>query len=194
MKRNTSIDILKGIGILLVLTAHSLGGMLSHFAYTFHMPLFFIVTGLFISSFSSDMKKDASWTFIRWWKDRTRRDFMRLIVPALFTIAVIVCVESLSYFTSCHWLKNPMLILFNPSPEKPIGYVNMLGNLWFLFALFFGKQTFYFLSCLSGFCKVSVLSLVVGGGNSCNRSVVFCTVRGPYRNEHCAVYRHRLCC
>lgn len=46
--RNQAIDILKGIGIILVLAAHSIEGWLSQFAYTFHMPLFFIVTGLFI--------------------------------------------------------------------------------------------------------------------------------------------------
>ena len=48
-QRNVAIDILKGIGIILVLTAHALEGFVSQFAYTFHMPLFFIVTGLFIS-------------------------------------------------------------------------------------------------------------------------------------------------
>ena len=52
-QRNEAIDILKGIGIILVLTAHSLEGFVSKFAYTFHMPLFFIVTGLFISYFDS---------------------------------------------------------------------------------------------------------------------------------------------
>ena len=44
-QRNEAIDILKGIGIILVLTAHSLEGVVSQFAYTFHMPLFFIVMG-----------------------------------------------------------------------------------------------------------------------------------------------------
>lgn len=52
-QRNVAIDILKGIGIILVLTAHALEGFVSQFAYTFHMPLFFIVTGLLISVFTT---------------------------------------------------------------------------------------------------------------------------------------------
>ena len=64
MNRNESIDILKGIGIILVLVAHSLGGAILTFAYTFHMPLFFIVTGMFMKnpkqgfSVSEAVKKD----------------------------------------------------------------------------------------------------------------------------------------
>ena len=84
-QRNKAIDILKGIGILLVLVAHSLGGFVSQFAYTFHMPLFFIVTGLFISEYSFQKEE----TFCEWWLERARRDFKRLIIPALLTIMII---------------------------------------------------------------------------------------------------------
>ena len=65
-QRNESIDILKGIGIVLVLTAHSLEGFVSQFAYTFHMPLFFIVTGLFISEYIEAECCD----FVIWWRQR----------------------------------------------------------------------------------------------------------------------------
>ena len=90
-QRNEAIDILKGIGIVLVLTAHSLEGFVSQFAYTFHMPLFFIVTGLFISEYV--MAEGVSFTM--WWRHRIRKDFTRLIYPALFTIGVILIVSSL---------------------------------------------------------------------------------------------------
>ena len=40
--RDCSIDILKGFGIILVLVAHSLGGYVHTFAYSFHMQLFFL--------------------------------------------------------------------------------------------------------------------------------------------------------
>lgn len=46
-KRDASFDVLKGIGISLVLVAHSLGGYIHTFAYSFHMPLFFLVAGYF---------------------------------------------------------------------------------------------------------------------------------------------------
>lgn len=163
MERDKAIDILKGIGILLVLTAHSLGGTISHIAYTFHMPLFFIVTGLLISSYYSDKKKDENEAFYVWWKNRTKKDFVRLIIPALFTIAIIVGVEFLSFIVDWKWLKDPISLLFNLHPEKPLGYINIPGNLWFLFAMFFGKQTFYFVSRISNFRHICIASLAIGG-------------------------------
>ena len=102
-QRNEAIDILKGIGIILVLTAHSLEGFLSQFAYTFHMPLFFIVTGLFISEANEH-------DFGKWWKATTKKDFKRLLLPALFSIAIILAVSSLSYFVTNSFLQNPVFI------------------------------------------------------------------------------------
>ena len=49
--RDIIIDILKGIGMLLVIIGHS--GCIWPFylaIYAFHMPLFFIVSGLFFST------------------------------------------------------------------------------------------------------------------------------------------------
>ena len=49
--RDVNIDILKGIGMLLVIIGHS--GCPWPFypaIYAFHMPLFFIVSGLFFST------------------------------------------------------------------------------------------------------------------------------------------------
>lgn len=44
-KRKTEIDIAKGIGILLVVAAHSTGGYVHYFIGGFHMPLFFVLGG-----------------------------------------------------------------------------------------------------------------------------------------------------
>lgn len=43
-KRNDAIDILKGIGILLVIVGHTYGPM-TNFIYLFHMPIFFMAAG-----------------------------------------------------------------------------------------------------------------------------------------------------
>lgn len=140
-QRNEAIDILKGIGIILVLTAHSLEGFVSKFAYTFHMPLFFIVTGLFISEYV----RTEGYSFMAWWKQRLWKDFTRLIIPALFTVAVILIVSSLSLILSDTYLQDPLKLIWNDVPEGKYDYINMLGNLWFLFALFFAKQFFFIL-------------------------------------------------
>ena len=47
-QRDTTFDIMKGIGILLVLLGHVYEWKaIGHFVYSFHMPLFFIVAGYF---------------------------------------------------------------------------------------------------------------------------------------------------
>ncbi|MCD8107267.1 MAG: acyltransferase family protein [Oscillospiraceae bacterium] len=47
MKRNRNVDILKGILIILVVIGHSRGDCVHDIIFLFHMPLFFIVSGLF---------------------------------------------------------------------------------------------------------------------------------------------------
>lgn len=44
-KRDNTLDILKGIGIFLVVMGHTAKGMSAHWIYLFHMPLFFMVAG-----------------------------------------------------------------------------------------------------------------------------------------------------
>lgn len=154
-QRNEAIDILKGIGIILVLTAHSLEGFLSQFAYTFHMPLFFIVTGLFISEANEH-------DFDKWWKATTKKDFKRLLLPALFSITIILAISSLSYFVTNSFLQNPVSLIWNEQPNKPFEYIKMLGNLWFLFALFFAKQSFYLTRYFFGMRYLPFCCLLLG--------------------------------
>lgn len=150
-QRNQSIDILKGIGITLVLVAHSLGGTISHFAYTFHMPLFFIVTGLFIASPPALPRINI------------KKDFNRLVGPTLFSTALITVVSCLWYAIPDSYLQNPVNLLWGGESH---GWwdMNLLGNLWFLFALFFAKVFFGCLTKVSARLSVILLlSFAVGG-------------------------------
>lgn len=73
------IDILKGIGIILVVLGHvTLNSDLYHFIYAFHMPLFFIVSGMFLHDKQGFIRKQAKsllipylafglLTFVYWW-------------------------------------------------------------------------------------------------------------------------------
>lgn len=154
-QRNISIDILKGIGIILVLVAHSLGGYISKFAYTFHMPLFFILTGLFISEVKNV-------NFATYFGKAIRKDFRRLIIPALFTIAIILAISCLYYVLPGSYLQSPISLIWNDDPEKPLSYVNSLGNLWFLFALFWGKLFFYVIRQFTTSISFPICSLILG--------------------------------
>lgn len=44
-ERDSQLDVLKGIGIVLVVFAHTYKGCLSGLIYLFHMPLFFFLSG-----------------------------------------------------------------------------------------------------------------------------------------------------
>lgn len=69
IKRDNTFDIIKGIGILLVIIGHLAHGygVLIPIIYTFHMPLFFIVSGYFYK------EKGVI--------ELLKRDFRLLIVP-----------------------------------------------------------------------------------------------------------------
>ena len=134
--RNEAIDILKGIGITLVLVAHSLGGFVSQFAYTFHMPLFFIVAGLFIA------EADSTISFYSWWKKVAKKDFKRLLLPAVFTTGVILSIYSLLWLNGIV-ASSPLSLIWDDKPDRLFANIIMPGNLWFLFALFFTRQAFY---------------------------------------------------
>lgn len=139
--RDEAIDALKGIGILLVLTAHSLGGGLGRFAYSFHMPLFFIVSGLFIAGCPAKGRAE----FGSWWLDRMRKDFRRLLWPAILTLAVIFLVSCLAFALDGTYLKSPKALVWDPDPHRMFAKLHRIGNFWFLFALFLGRQYFFLL-------------------------------------------------
>jgi len=89
------IDIARGIGILLVVLGHNDFALVSPFAYqviySFHMPLFFFLSGYFINP------SIAFWEFVK-------RRFNSLLKPYLFTIFMIyfvsVSFEKMSFQTA----------------------------------------------------------------------------------------------
>lgn len=78
------IDILKGFGIILVVLGHvTLNSDLYHFIYAFHMPLFFIISGMFLHDKPGFIRKQAKslflpyisfglLTYLYWWLVESR--------------------------------------------------------------------------------------------------------------------------
>ena len=72
VKRLDYVDIAKGLGIILVVVGHiSPVKWLNQLIYTFHMPLFFLIAGMFFRTHNST-------------KELAVKYFYRLIVPLLF--------------------------------------------------------------------------------------------------------------
>ena len=152
MKRNESIDILKGIGIILVLVAHSLGGAILTFAYTFHMPLFFIVTGMFMKIPEQGFSVSEA----------VKKDFKRLIYPALFTTVFIIAFCTLHFLFPDSYLPNPKELLIKTEGNIRLDSFQILGNLWFLFVLFWGKTYFNVITRLQKTTWISVTCFLLG--------------------------------
>ena len=69
--REPWIDFAKGITLLLVIIGHTVSGVLSGAIYSFHMPLFFILSGITAKLSSSAQQ----------FSDKTQRSFRRLMFP-----------------------------------------------------------------------------------------------------------------
>lgn len=144
-KRIDYLDLTKTVAIYLVIFGHCLirldkdlstGGQLSEFIYSFHMPLFMIVSGLFVCS---SLKLDL--------KTLVTKKFKQLVVPAI-TCTIISCL----YF---------YIVRDNYNYRDEI-----IGNSWFLKTLFVCYLLFWFVKkvplpdCVLCFLSCSILMLI----------------------------------
>ena len=158
--RDITFDIMKGIGILLVITCHFFGWnhpQMARIIQSFHMPLFFIVAGFFSKSYV-----DIPST-----KGNIKRFFSRLYPPMAVTQLLIVAWVVLMVFANRdQWdsVIRESLSLFWADPDGPVtpwGKLR-LGVIWFLLALFIAKSLLIPLSRLK-FWAIPV-SLVLAWG------------------------------
>ncbi|MBF1130151.1 MAG: acyltransferase family protein [Dialister invisus] len=150
--RIRQIDIVKGIAIVLVVIGHSIpdamavGGIVNPYVrllhsiiYSFHMPLFFIISGYFLNT---DHVKGRTGQLI--WKK-----FNRLMVPYFFVGLVYAPFKLLLSKFANDPLKvgDIWKILMGKNPD---------GELWFLYSLFIISLVIYILRL-----KVNISMLMV---------------------------------
>lgn len=134
MKRESKIDVAKGIGCLLVLLGHSLyiNKHLKNWIYSFHMPLFFFIS---VYLFNFDKYKENYKLFLK-------KRFKSLIVP-YFLLQFVIWI--LLFIFEYHF------ILTGNAIDRFIGIFlgyrlhNYYFNMWFLIVLFFLENILYFL-------------------------------------------------
>ena len=132
--RIEEFDIAKGISIICVILGHLGIYNINRVVFTFHMPIFFLISGYFIST------KDL-------FKDFREKKFREIIGPYLFT-CFLICVLSIpmSCFLHQDVLHNVFMWVCGSFygaglPDVPIifkHYSPFIGALWFLPALFWG--------------------------------------------------------
>ncbi len=131
--RNKIIDIMKGIGILLVIIGHMQGDVvyLHKFIFSFHMPLFFILAGYFFTPQGGSLKKDVR----------------RLLVPYFFVVFLLII-----YSIAVHGVRHDLSQLLKSGVILALIFPDGLSlqkdiqipviPVWFLFSLFWCKTLF----------------------------------------------------
>ena len=137
-ERDVTFDIMKGIGILLVIVCHVFGWnhpMLSQVILSFHMPLFFIVAGFFSKAYVDGPSSKAN----------VKRYFARLY-PAFAITQLLIVAWALLMAVAKHegWdppIRESLSLAWADvfGPSTPWGRLT-LGVIWFLMALFVAKS------------------------------------------------------
>ncbi len=141
-QRDLTFDIMKGIGILLVLIGHiwQLPDGIHQTIYSFHMPMFFIVAGYFSKSYN---EVDNCWKAIQNYAKR-------LILPFVFTIIISSLFFIVLGLFKHEWnlaiTKILSLLWADVSTLNTSWGVVCIGVVWFLLALFWAKVFLLFLS------------------------------------------------
>lgn len=166
------VDVARGIGVLLVIYGHGLAATpLRFIIYSFHMPLFFFLSGLVFHK-----RKNEKYLTV------LRKDFKRILIPYFIFAAIS--------FTL--WLSNIPLdrIKWDLVFKQIIGIFYGSGNngylainivLWFLPCLFIVKQMFWFISRLEIKLIIPILFLFSALGYSFY--VFFPTLKLPFGFE-----------
>lgn len=139
-KRLEYFDVAKGIGVFLVLVGHLQGDDVFQYSpyilpfcewiFSFHMPFFFIISGMLIS-YRNDMSKDM--------KDIAKRRFKGIMIPYYWFSFFYMTVVIAAYFNKQIIFQNVILNVW---------YVLScygMNVLWFLPAAFFGELLFIFI-------------------------------------------------
>ena len=189
MQRDESIDIIKGIGILLVVLGHSgCPQVLSQVIYSFHMPLFFIASGIFFSGKYLHNKKEYA-----------KKKIKSLYLPFVQWSVVFLLFHNVFYeigiINSEYGTSDGQVNTFYSLRDiaahllgillQMRGYDGLLGAYWFLRALFVGCL----LLCLGSFvinkvCKNVNLSIPLFGVLSACLGGVFYFLTHPFHSGH----------
>ena len=135
--RIDSLDILKGIGIILVVVGHMIGNQLyiRPWIYAFHMPLFFMIAGFF---YERSIKKVGYWRFVR-------SKFERLMFPYFILSWTIIGIKILvdGFMQVDHPVSIRALyrVFYLPEAGYFLWFVYVAGTL--VFFLFHSKEDYY---------------------------------------------------
>ena len=140
------IDCAKGAAIILTIVSHTVqnhmyGNILRGAVFSFHMPLFFILSCMtFRCSFDQEQ-----------FRQKTKKGFKHLLMPAFITYIILTFAAVLEntdlLFSAEYWKARIFTLIFASGVKTVYGSMEVpaLGMAWFFFALFLGRTLFDFL-------------------------------------------------
>lgn len=165
-KRLNYLDMAKGIGIFLVLIGHLQGDSifalspyihpLCVWIFSFHMPFFFLVSGIVMYMKGTDTSSMSL-------KEEVRKRFRSIMVPYIwFSLILLVYIAYSLYIAGTLFVNIGNLFITNVWYFVSCYGINVL---WFLPALFFGQLLFLVLNkyCRGKWLAVSVALLSAVG-------------------------------
>ena len=132
-KRLMWIDVAKGIAIILMIIGHTVkfGTYSRNFIFSFHMPLFFILTGFTIKIPFDKVQ----------WKKFIKKDFVRIVCPYL---GIALVASLLGYLIFNSTTISQSFLNYGKAVFWGSGVTHKshpsVGSLWFLIVLFWSKQ------------------------------------------------------
>ena len=172
IKRDSSIDIVKGIGIILMVIGHSgCSKWLHDFIYAFHMPLFFICSGYFYKPISTGegqltfCKKRINGLYVPY----VKWSILFLLLHNVF-YKLNIYSDSYGYMGSTSSLYDFMdvVVRLKDILLSMEGHEDLLGGFWFLRVLLFASLGY------------SVIDLLLNKWKNRNlkNAIVFCALFG----------------
>lgn len=170
--RDRSIDIVKGIGIILMVVGHSgCPKWLHDFIYAFHMPLFFICSGYFYKPITTI---EGLFTF---WKKRFKGLYLPYIKWSILFLLLHNVFYRLNIYSDSYGYLGSTSSLYDFKDVvvrlKDIlfsmeGHEELLGGFWFLRVLLFASLGY------------SIIDLLLSKWKNHNlkNAIVFCTLFG----------------
>lgn len=125
--RSDTLDIAKGIGIILVIAGHTFWMNWCYPIYAFHLPLFFVISGMLIKE--TRVKKAGEFIY-------------RQLKSTIYPFIIMLCISLVIVFLIPYWrelitLKKVMVDVYLGSPDCAQN-----SSLWYLICYFFAS--FYF--------------------------------------------------
>ena len=158
-QRKMFLDVARGISMICIVLGHLGVSSLNRIVFTFHLPVFFLLSGYFI-----DLKRP--------WKELLKHKVRTLIVPYYFSCLLMliasICITVFVYreqYTMDSLISFLKAVIYSSGDHWTEPFeIPAIGALWFLWATFFGCILLRLVTRLKPLLQVPVVFAIFAAG------------------------------